>query len=526
MSVKGLPLAVRLDPLVPLPPPTTHHLPSHHQLEGVDKLFRPPPPSSPYVAAEAPKYMSKTPPILNKNTRPRGLTPIIITPSSSRAHTPVQLLPLPPSLVFPQPDTTTLGKSEVKKIKFEPKLEPVNLEPLLPTKREEKPRARAVVDDDEAERVEKMHVRRDQNDQFNHQLPTPQTTPLAQALDTIRDNDRYGCDCSFNRGRCGEPSFRYTSTRSGKTVSFAPLLLDNVRPISLDPEAHPQADPYSPERELASERDVVERGRRRERGPSRFRTHERHQHRPAPYDLKSRPGRALKSTQELPEKCTPRVYTGKLNLGDIAAAAALAMSEADQTNTTSGSANLPATHSVPSNSVSSSSAATTVTSTSSSSTSVTMRTRQQNMPTPTPTPPHQYNSTQQPSRQHQTDHRHPKDGDNNNSQSRPSRAIHDATDEMIQLFSSEFQSQMARERELMQEHLSRERQRLFAEIQREREVLEQARVELERDIEQMKRERKMLRGEVEKEIREENEALKARVGQLQAALDALQDGRA
>ncbi|KAJ3571799.1 hypothetical protein NP233_g3524 [Leucocoprinus birnbaumii] len=524
MSAKGLPPAVRLDLLLPLSHPSSQQSPSHHSSEGGARPFRPPPSSSPYVVPEAPKSMSRTPPISNNqvvHVKPRGLTPIIITPSSSRAHTPVQLLPLPPALVFPQPDLTMLGKPEVKKLKISPKLEPVNLEPLLPTKKEVPCRAMAVVDDDEVERAEeRIHVRRDRNDQSNQQLPTPQTTPLAQALDTIHDNDRHNCDCGSDKGKSGESNLRYTSTHTGKTVSFAPLLLDSVRPISLDPEARPPVDPYHPERVPARERDV-ERGRKRERGPSRFRNHERHRHRPAPYDLKSRPA-SSKDSQEsskASEKCNPRVYTGQLKLGDIAAAAALVMNEADQVNSSSGSTDSSSTgHSVSSDSVPTSSAfATTTTGPTPilalSSCSATTLAQQSAMPTPTPTPPHHHHN----SAQQMVDHQHPIKGDLD-PHSRPSRAIHEAADEMMQLFTNEFHSRMARERELMQEHLSRERQQLFADVQREREALERARADLQR-------EREMLRGEVVKELCEENEALKARIRQLQAALDVVQGGR-
>ncbi|KXN84066.1 hypothetical protein AN958_00516 [Leucoagaricus sp. SymC.cos] len=458
MSAKGLPPAVRLDPL--LPPSLANPSPccpyySQEQQPDHTKPFRPPPPS--YAVSESPTSMSKTPQISNNQVthaqKPRGLTPIIITPSSSRAHTPVQLLPLPPALVLPNPSTS--AKPRVKKIKIETKVEPVDLEPLLPTKREKTPGAVVVIDDEEVERLERSQVRRSRNDEeTNRQLPTPHATPLAQALDTTD---------SHSHNRCSERP-------EGNTVVLVPFELDHVRPISLDSDHRLRADMCCPGRESNQEKERdVDRGRKRERGPSRFRTNEKERHRPGPYDPRCRP-----SGQK--ENRTPRAYSGKLNLGQIAAAAALVMGETDQGNpNTSGSRGSSSASSIPSSST------TTDSTTCPSSTSANLPDQQTNMPTPNP--PSSHYRTICPSQRQPLPSSTCGQGCCGDSR-QPSYAIHDEANELTNLRNEELHVQLVHERALLQEHLMRERERIHSDIQREREVLTKAKVEVQQEKEQ------------------------------------------
>ncbi|KAF5357262.1 hypothetical protein D9756_006496 [Leucocoprinus leucothites] len=107
----------------------------------------------------------------------------------------------------------------------------------------------------------------------------------------------------------------------------------------------------------------------------------------------------------------------------------------------------------------------------------------------------------------------------------PWRTIHSAADELVQLFSRELEDRISRERDLMYQHYSSEREKIYRDIQQEREALGQIKAELERQVqrerEQVQRERAM-RFESEKLLREENEALRISVLQLQATLDTLQ----
>jgi len=419
MSVKGLPPAVRLDPL---------------PLSSTSDYYQSP---LSHTIAKAPKSVSATPPMSSNRTahsQPVGLMPI--TPSSSRAHTPVQLLPLPHPLAFPQPKTASLGVTGLKKIK----IESVNLEPLLPTKRENAPRVVA---------------RHAHNDQFSHQLPTP---PLIQAPDTIHDGT---CD----RGRGPGPEFRYTA----KTV--VPLYLDHVQPLSLGPSQVDSREGF------LKGRDIIERGRKQERGPGRSRTHERTRQRPTPYDPESKPRVTFKNAQQ--EQTGNKKYGRKANLNDIAAAAALAVNEADQVNAL-GSPHSLSSRPTPASTFSSSPTLPEV-----------MAPRQQN------------------------DHLHSRGMDD--PQIRSSRIIHDAVDGMIKLISCQSQTQMAHD-------LSYERQqcqKLYVDLQRERAALALLKAEMQKDEGQLQQERQKLRGQAEKEISAENEKLKARIVQLEAAVNDL-----
>jgi len=102
-------------------------------------------------------------------------------------------------------------------------------------------------------------------------------------------------------------------------------------------------------------------------------------------------------------------------------------------------------------------------------------------------------------------------------QIRSSRIIHDAVDGMIKLFSCQSQTQMAHD-------LSYERQqcqKLYVDLQRERAALALLKVEMQKDEGQLQQERQKLRGQAEKEISAENEKLKARIVQLEAAVNDL-----
>ena len=176
---------------------------------------------------------------------------------------PLSLLPLPRSLSFPQPRISAVARPVLTKIK----LEPVNLEPLLPqTKRDNAPRELQVA-----------------QDQINLQLPTP--------LDTTHSDACQKPDTSF----------------------FGNLHL------------HPRQQ-FAKEGE---EEDAIERGRSREPKPRRFHTHERTRPRMTPYDSESRPrgGTCQKNAQTTDSSS----YARKTNLNDIAAAAAAAVVVLDRT---------------------------------------------------------------------------------------------------------------------------------------------------------------------------------------------------
>jgi hypothetical protein len=119
----------------------------------------------------------------------------------------------------------------------------------------------------------------------------------------------------------------------------------------------------------------------------------------------------------------------------------------------------------------------------------------------------------------------------------PPPAIRASADEIIHVFRTELEFQLEREHEYLKRHLSLERRQFLTEIQCERQCLERARADVQREREELRRDRiqlereraivpKVKRGfkaEVERDIRdiravrEENEMLRLRVGQLEKA---------
>lgn len=106
----------------------------------------------------------------------------------------------------------------------------------------------------------------------------------------------------------------------------------------------------------------------------------------------------------------------------------------------------------------------------------------------------------------------------------PPSAIHYAADELLHVFSEELEHRLSHERKLMHQQFSWEREKLYHGIQLEREALEREKMELHWDREQVQKERKMMiRCEVaERELREENEALRNILAHLREALDSMQ----
>ncbi|KAF7763492.1 hypothetical protein Agabi119p4_8029 [Agaricus bisporus var. burnettii] len=139
-------------------------------------------------------------------TSARGLTPIIITPeSSSRPHTPAagssDRGSTPVLRTLTTPGTT---RRQAKKIKFEVEVEPVELDPIMPSAKRRKAMAVSMDNEDEGIKVPQLP-------------PTPCMTPVLRPVDSIivkgeergvHDEFEFGDKSPRRTGRAILPAFR------------------------------------------------------------------------------------------------------------------------------------------------------------------------------------------------------------------------------------------------------------------------------------------------------------------------------
>lgn len=459
MSAKGLPPAVRLDP-IPIPHPIAFPK-SHHNQPRADTprdpfCYNPYP--HPYLTPSPHSYPSRSLDIHTHNnqvitqtktqgqTRGRGLTPIIITPTSSRSHTPVgiNLEPIVPVSAGPG-----------VKVKLEPKVEKVELEPLRPMA-----------------------------------VDKPDVVPTDIAMAETGEG---------GGGQGDHPqAFQYTSPRAGRTITFPQLQFDQFRlPINTDTRGEERAE------------EVVERGRPLTRVGGRFREKNRGRHKP--YDPNSRPNNQLRAAPTEMNGSTQGHIT-KTQIQTLPQTQTQTQ-EAPRTPTPTKVSPLPPTATTPMPTQQPNPAPTPQPPQLYSSKPYVLPTRRGTSQHGTPPQGSQLSPSTIANPNHNAGANPAENGNGSTSGgkdlenqagpskgSRPSRAIHSGADEMIGLFTAELQKQVEREREALKQ---------------EREALEKEKEELRREKEGMKKE--------QGELRKENDALRIRIAQLEAALKVFQE---